>query len=145
MTLKKHLTWASSPTWNSPWANLLGQNESFQYYLKCAWFQKGFHRIVEWLGLEGTQRIIQFQTPCHRPDHWPSDLVLEQVSHSSLVSLLVLNSFLYITRMSTLEWGYFRREELPVFAFYVQEIYVKRNAVYSQNISNVELLLPEEH
>jgi len=37
-------------------------------------------RIIEWLGLEGTQRIIKFQLPCHRQDHQPPDLGLDQVA-----------------------------------------------------------------
>ena len=39
-----------------------------------------FHKVIEWLGLEGAPKIIEFQFPCHRRDHQPSDLVLDQVA-----------------------------------------------------------------
>jgi len=39
---------------------------------------------MEWLGLEGTPRIIKFQPSCHRQGHQPPDLVLDQVALSNL-------------------------------------------------------------
>jgi len=38
------------------------------------------YRIVEWFGLEGTLKIIKFQTPCHRQSHQPPYMVLDQVA-----------------------------------------------------------------
>ena len=40
--------------------------------------QRLIHRITEWLGLEGTPRVIMFQPPCHRQGRQPPDLVLDQ-------------------------------------------------------------------
>ena len=31
------------------------------------------HRIIEWLELEGTSRIIKFQPHCHRQDSQPQN------------------------------------------------------------------------
>jgi len=40
-----------------------------------------FHRrVIEWPGLEGAARIIEFQLPCHRQDLQPPDLVLDQAA-----------------------------------------------------------------
>jgi len=33
------------------------------------------HRIIEWLGVEGTPKTIKFQPPCHRQGHHPPDVV----------------------------------------------------------------------
>ena len=38
------------------------------------------HRIIEWLGLEGTFKIIWFQPPCYRQGHLP----LDQAAHSPI-------------------------------------------------------------
>ena len=38
---------------------------------------RGEHRIVEWFGLGGTLKIIQFQTPCHGQGHLPLDQVAQ--------------------------------------------------------------------
>ena len=38
------------------------------------------HRLIEWLGLEGTSRIIRFQPPCHRQGWQPLDQVLDQAA-----------------------------------------------------------------
>uniref|UniRef100_A0A8C3PLQ6 Uncharacterized protein n=1 Tax=Calidris pygmaea TaxID=425635 RepID=A0A8C3PLQ6_9CHAR len=35
------------------------------------------HRIIEWFGLEGTLKIIEFQTPCHGQGHLPLDQVAQ--------------------------------------------------------------------
>ena len=37
------------------------------------------HRITEWLGLEGTSRIIKFQPLCHRQGCQLLDQVLDQI------------------------------------------------------------------
>jgi len=34
--------------------------------------------------LEGTSRIIKFQPPCHRQDHQPPDMVLDQVAQGPI-------------------------------------------------------------
>jgi len=31
------------------------------------------HRTIEWIGLEGTLKIIWFQSPCHGQGHLPLD------------------------------------------------------------------------
>jgi len=41
------------------------------------------HRI-EWLGLEGTTRIIKFPPPCYRQGHQPPNMVLEQVARGPI-------------------------------------------------------------
>ena len=41
---------------------------------------KKLHRIIEWLELEGTLRIIKFQPTCPKQDHQSPDLVLDQVT-----------------------------------------------------------------
>ena len=38
------------------------------------------HRIIEWFGLEGTLKLIQFQPPCHGQGHLP----LDQVAQNSI-------------------------------------------------------------
>ena len=42
------------------------------------------HRIIESLRLEGTPRIIKFQTPCHRQGHQPPDPLLDQAVQGSI-------------------------------------------------------------
>ena len=37
-------------------------------------------RIIEWLGLEGTSRVIKFQPPCHRQGCQSLDQVLDQIA-----------------------------------------------------------------
>ena len=39
---------------------------------------KGIHRIIEWLGLEGTSRVIKLQPPFHEQGHQPPYLILDQ-------------------------------------------------------------------
>jgi len=43
-----------------------------------------YHRIIEpiieWFGLEGTLKIIQFQPPCHGQGHLPLDQVAQSLS-----------------------------------------------------------------
>ena len=41
------------------------------------------YRIIEWLGLERTPRI-KFQLPCHRKDHQPPDLILDQAAQGPI-------------------------------------------------------------
>jgi len=43
-------------------------------------YSQGYHRIIEWFGLEGTLKIIWFQPPCHKQGHLP----LDQVAQSSI-------------------------------------------------------------
>jgi len=43
-------------------------------------FHSMSHKIIEWLGLEGTPRIIKFQHPCHRQGCQPPHLVSDQAS-----------------------------------------------------------------
>jgi len=38
------------------------------------------HRIIEWFGLEGTLKIIEFQPPCQEQGHLPPN----QVAQSSI-------------------------------------------------------------
>ena len=49
-----------------------------------------FHRITEWLGLEGTSKIICFQTPCCGLGCQPLSQALDQVARAS--SNLALNT-----------------------------------------------------
>jgi len=42
------------------------------------------HRITEWPGLEGTSRIMNPQTPCHRQGHQPSHLILDQAAQGPI-------------------------------------------------------------
>ena len=54
-----------------------------------------YHRIIEWLGLEATSKIIQFQIPCHGqgcrihlvqlPLLWPGHLSLDWVAQSTVI------------------------------------------------------------
>ena len=39
-----------------------------------------FHRIIEWLGLEGTPRITKFQPPCCSQGCQPPHLILDQAA-----------------------------------------------------------------
>ena len=41
------------------------------------------HRITEWPGLEGTSRIMNLQSPCHRQGHQPPHL-LDQVAQGPI-------------------------------------------------------------
>ena len=43
-----------------------------------------FHRIIEWLGLGGTPRITNFQSPCRRQGHQPSYLILDQAAQGPI-------------------------------------------------------------
>jgi len=45
------------------------ESENYKYY-----------RIIEWFGLDGTLKIIWFQSPCHEQGHPP----LDQVAQSSI-------------------------------------------------------------
>ena len=49
----------------------------FGELLPSSWGSKDAKRIIEWLGLEGTPRIIKFEPPCQRQGHQPPDLVLD--------------------------------------------------------------------
>jgi len=40
------------------------------------------YRTVEWLGLEGTSRLIEFQTTCHKWGCQPLDQILDQVDQA---------------------------------------------------------------
>ena len=51
---------------------------------------ESYHRTIEWLGLEGTPRIIKFQPLCHRQGYQPPGLLLDQVAQGP--SNLVLNT-----------------------------------------------------
>ena len=42
------------------------------------------HRIIEWLGLEGTSRIIKLQPLCHRQGHQPPYLILDQAAQGPI-------------------------------------------------------------
>ena len=42
------------------------------------------HRITEWLGLEGTSRIMKLQPPRHRQGHQPPHLILEQTAQGPI-------------------------------------------------------------
>jgi len=46
------------------------------------------HRIMDWLRLEGTPRIISFQVPCYRQGHQPPDMVLDQAAQGLIQSVL---------------------------------------------------------
>ena len=39
-----------------------------------------FHRVIEWLGLEGTSRIMNLQLPCRMQGHQPPHLLLDQAA-----------------------------------------------------------------
>ena len=45
-----------------------------------AWIREQAHRIIEWFGLEGIFKIIQFQSSCYRQRH----LLLDQVAQSPI-------------------------------------------------------------
>ena len=47
------------------------------------------HRITEWLGLEGTSRIIKLQPPCCMQGYQPPHLILDQAAQGPS---LVLNT-----------------------------------------------------
>ena len=42
------------------------------------------HRIIEWLGLEATSRIIKLQPPCCVPGHQSPHLILDQTAQGSI-------------------------------------------------------------
>jgi len=42
------------------------------------------HRIIEWLGLEGTSRTIKLQTPRHRQGHLPPHLIPAQTAQGHI-------------------------------------------------------------
>jgi len=44
------------------------------------YFNTVFHRIIEWLGLEGTPRITKFQPPCCSQGCQPPHLILDQAA-----------------------------------------------------------------
>jgi len=46
--------------------------------------QKHYHRIIEWLGLEGTSRIMKIQHPCHRQGHQPPHLIPDQAAQGPI-------------------------------------------------------------
>ena len=50
----------------------------------AVWIIPHSHRIIEWLGVEGTSRIIKFQLPCHRQGWKPLDQELDQVAQSPI-------------------------------------------------------------
>jgi len=45
---------------------------------------KGYHRCIEWLGLEGTSKIIKFQPPCCRMSYQVLDQAPAQAAHSPI-------------------------------------------------------------
>jgi len=42
------------------------------------------HRIIGWLGLEGTSRIISLQPPCHMQGHQPPYVIPAQAVHGPI-------------------------------------------------------------
>ena len=42
------------------------------------------HRIIEWLGLQGTSRIIELQPPCCRQGLQPPYLILDQAAQGPI-------------------------------------------------------------
>jgi len=48
--------------------------------------QTANHGIVEWLGLEGTSRIMKLQPPCCRQGHQPPHLILDQAAQGPIQS-----------------------------------------------------------
>lgn len=79
--------------WNSWCFGTLWSCERFQgMHTGCEWdwdhsgpFEGGsshllYHRIIKWVGLEETWKIIQFQLPCHGQGHLP----LDQAAQSSI-------------------------------------------------------------
>ena len=47
-------------------------------------FENSEHRIIEWLGLEGTPRVIKFQLPHCDQGHQPPHLILEQAAQGPI-------------------------------------------------------------
>ena len=45
------------------------------------------HRIIDWLGLEGTPRITKLQSPCHKQGYQPLYLILDQAAQGPIHSL----------------------------------------------------------
>ena len=41
-------------------------------------------RIIEWLGFEGTSRIMKLQSVCHRHSHQPPYLILDQAAQDPI-------------------------------------------------------------
>jgi len=46
--------------------------------------EENLKEIIEWLGLEGTSRIMKLQPPCHRHGHQPPHLILHQAAQSPI-------------------------------------------------------------
>ena len=47
-------------------------------------FRMTKHRIIEWLGLEGTSRNMKLQPLCHRHSHQPPYLILDQAAQGPI-------------------------------------------------------------
>ena len=42
------------------------------------------HRVIEWIGLEGTSSITKFQLPCHRQGCQLLDHIVDQVAQGPI-------------------------------------------------------------
>ena len=64
---------------------LAGGNAFFVHPLKTSvvWVVL-VHRITEWLGLEGTSRIMKLQPPCRKQGHKPLCLILDQAAQGAI-------------------------------------------------------------
>ena len=56
----------------------LGTKMRMSKYIPFIYMFILYHRITEWLGLEGTSRIMKLQSPHHRQGHRPPQWILDQ-------------------------------------------------------------------
>lgn len=76
-------------------------------YLEWGIFYVRFHRIVEWLELGDTLKIIWFQRPCHGSGYSPREQIAQKpipgIRHPQLLSF-VWFGFEHWTLLSSFEW-----------------------------------------
>ena len=74
----------------------------YSFISDAYWF---YHRIIEWLGLEGTSRTTKLQPHCRRQGPQVSDLVLDQAAQGPIITaskqgFCTIKQFLYLFHKS---------------------------------------------
>ena len=65
-------------------SNVLPSRGGEHKNLNLAKMSLAFHKITEWLGLEGTSRIMKLQPPCCMQGHQPPYLILDQAAQGPI-------------------------------------------------------------